>query len=67
MWAVIEQMSKHLGAIVHRVKWIVDDMKEVQDNRRVKVRLQAGVQMEEKEMAEVGVEAEEGGEKETEE
>ena len=38
-------------------------MKEVRDSRRVKVRPQAGVQTEEKETAEVGVEAEEGGEK----
>ena len=49
-------MSEHLGAIMHEVKQIVDDMKEVQDSRRVKVRPQAGVQMEEKEMAEAGVE-----------
>ena len=63
IWALIEQMSEHLGAIMHKVKQIVDDTKEVQDSRRVKVRPQAGVQMEEKEMAEAGVEAEEEGEK----
>ena len=63
MWVLIEQMSEHLGTITHEVKQIVDDVKEVQDSRRVKVRPQAGVQMEEKEMAEAGVEAEEGGEK----
>ena len=66
MWTLIEQMSEHLGAITHKVKQIVDDTKEVQDGRRVKVRPQAGVQMEEKEMAEAGVEAEEEGEKESE-
>ena len=59
MWALIEQMSKHLGAIPHEVKWIADDMKEVQDSRRAKVKPQAGVQMEETETVEVGVEAEE--------
>ena len=63
MWALIEQMSEHLGAIAHKVKQIADDVKEVRDSRRANVRLQAGVQMEEKEMAEVGVEAEKGGEK----
>ena len=63
MWALIEWMSEHLGAIVHKVKQIADDMKEVQDSRRAKVRPQAGVQTEEKETADVGGEAEEGGEK----
>ena len=63
MWALIERMSEHLGAIAHEVKQIVDDVKEVWDSRRAKVRPQAGVQMEEKEMAEAGVEVEEGGEK----
>ena len=63
MWALIEQMSEHLGAIVHEVKQIADDMKEVRDSRRAKVRPQAGVQTEEKETVEAGVEAEEGGDK----
>ena len=63
MWVLIEQMSKHLGAIVHKVKQITDDVKEVWDSRRAKARPQAGVQTEEKETAEAGVEAEEGGEK----
>ena len=63
MWALIKWMSNHLGAITHEVKQIMNDMKEVRDSRRAKVRLQAGVQMEEKEMAEAGVEAEEEGEK----
>ena len=63
MWALIERMSKHLGTITHEVKQIADDVKEVRDSRRAKVRPQAGVQTEEKEMAEVGVEAEEGGAK----
>ena len=63
MWVLIKRMSEHLGAIMHKVKRIADNMKEVRDSRRAKVRPQAGVQMEEKEMAEVGVEAEEGGEK----
>ena len=63
MWALIERMSEHLGTIAHEVKRIADDVKEVQDSRRAKARPQAGVQMEEKETAEVGVEAEEGGEK----
>ena len=63
MWALIEQMSEHLSAIVHEVKWIANDVKEVWDSRRAKVRPQAGVQTEEKETAEAGVEAEEGGEK----
>ena len=63
MWALIERMSEHLGAIAHKVKQIADDVKEVRDSRRVKARPQAGVQTEEKETAEVGVEAEEGGEK----
>ena len=63
MWVLIEQMSEHLGAIAHEVKWIADDVKEVRDSRRAKVRPQAGVQMEEKETAEAGVEAEEVGEK----
>ena len=63
MWALIERMSEHLGAIVHEVKRIADDVKEVQDSRRAKARPQAGVQTEEKETAEAGVEAEEGGEK----
>ena len=63
MWALIEQMSEHLGTIVHKVKRIADNVEEVQDSRRVKVRPQVGVQMEEKEMAEAGVEVEEGGEK----
>ena len=62
MWVLIEWMSEHLGAIAHEVKRITDDMKEVRDSRRAKVRPQAGVQTEEKEMAEAGVEAEEGGE-----
>ena len=43
MWALIERMSKHLDAIVHEVKRITDDVKEVQDSRRAKVRPQAGV------------------------
>ena len=60
MWALIKQMSKHLGAIMHEVKQIADNMKEVRDSRRAKVRLQVGVQTEEKE---AGVEAEEEGEK----
>ena len=77
MWALIERMSEHLGAITHEVKRITDDVKriaddvkriaddvkEVQDSRRAKARPQAGVQTEEKETAEAGVEAEEGGEK----
>ena len=63
MWALIERMSEHLGAIAHKVKRIADDIKEVWDSRRAKVRPQAGVQTEEKETTEVGVEAEEGGEK----
>ena len=63
MWALIERMSEHLGAIAHGVKRITDDVKEVWDSRRAKVRPQAGVQTEEKEMVEAGVEAEEGGEK----
>ena len=63
MWALIEQMSEHLSAIAHEVKRIVDDVKEVRDSRRAKVRLQAGVQTKEKETAEAGVEAEEGGER----
>ena len=63
MWALIEQMSEHLGAIAHNVKWIADNVKEVWDSRRAKVRPQAGVQMEEKETVEAGVEAEEGGDK----
>ena len=63
MWALIEQMSEHLGAIAHEVKRIADDIKEVRDSRRAKARPQAGVQTEEKETAEAGVEAEEGGEK----
>ena len=56
-------MSNHLSTIVHEVKQIMDDMKEVRDSRRVKVRLQAGMQMEEQKMAEVGVKAKEEGEK----
>ena len=60
-------MSEHLGTIAHEVKRIADDVKEVQDSRRVRVRPQVGVQTEEKETAEVGVEAEEGGEKRSEE
>ena len=42
MWVLIKQMSDHLGAIAHEVKQIVDDVKEVRDSRRMKVRLQAG-------------------------
>ena len=63
MWALIERMSEHLSAITHKVKQIADDVKEVQDSRRARVRLQVGVQMEEKETMEAGVEAEEEGEK----
>ena len=63
MWALIEWMSEHLGAIAHKVKRIADDVKEVWDSRRAKARPQAGVQTEEKETAEAGVEAGEGGEK----
>ena len=63
MWALIERMSEHLGAIAHEVKWITDDVKEVRDSRRAKVRPQVGVQTEEKETVEAGVKAEEGGEK----
>ena len=63
MWALIEGMSEHLSTIAHEVKRIADDVKEVQESRRAKVRLQAGVQTEGKEMVEVGVEAEEGGDK----
>ena len=63
MWALIEQMSKHLSIIAHDMKWIADNVREVQDSRRAKVRPQVGVQTEEKETADVGVEAEEGGEK----
>ena len=62
MWVLIKRMSEHLSAIAHEVKRITDDVKEVRDSRRAKVRPQAGVQTEEKEMAEAGVEAEEGGE-----
>ena len=62
MWALIKRMSDHLSSIAHEVKWIVDDMKEVRDSRRVKVRPQVGVQTEEKEMVEAGFEAEEEGE-----
>ena len=55
---------EHLSAIAHEVKRIANDVKEVRDSRRVKVRPQAGVQTEEKETAEAeaGVEAEERGE-----
>ena len=56
-------MSNHLSTIAHEVKQIMDDMKEVRDSRRVKVRLQAGMQMEEQKMAEVAVKAKEEGEK----
>ena len=63
MWELIKRMSEDLGAIVHEVKQIADDMKEVRDSRRANVRPQTGVQMEEKETVEVRVEAEEGGEK----
>ena len=63
MWALIDQMSDHLGAIRHKVKWITDGVKEMRDSRRVNVRPQVGVQMEEKDMAEAGVEAEEDGDK----
>ena len=63
MWVLMEWMSKHLSAIAHEVKQIVDNVKDVWDSRRAKVRPQAGVQMEKKETVEAGVEAEEGGEK----
>ena len=43
MWALIERMSEHLGTITHEVKQIADNVKEVQDSRRAKVRPQAGV------------------------
>ena len=63
MWALIERMSEHLGAIAHKVKRIADDMKEVRDSRRAKVRPQAGVQTEEKETAEGGEKGSEDGDK----
>ena len=63
MWALIKQMTNHLGAIVHKVKQIRDDVKEIRDSRRAKMRPQVGVQTKEKKMVEVGVEAKQEGEK----
>ena len=67
IWACLEKVAGHLGMIMSKVKRIGDEVCEVKEDRRMRKRLQVGVQMEAREVMEVGVgEEEEEKGKETE-
>ena len=67
IWACLEKVAGHLGTITSKVKRIGDEVCEVKEDRRMRKRLQVGVQMEAREVMEVGVgEEEEEKGKETE-
>ena len=67
IWACLEKVAGHLGTITSKVKRIGDEVCEVKEDRRMRKRLQVGVQTEAHEVMEVGVgEEEEEKGKETE-
>ena len=67
IWALLEKVVDHLGTIASEVKRIRDKVREVKEDRRMRKRLQVGVQTEAREVMEVGVgEEEEEKGKETE-
>ena len=59
IWARLEKVAGHLGTITSKVKKIGDEVCEVKEDRRMRKRLQVGVQTEACEVMEVGVGEEE--------
>ena len=61
IWALLEKVAGHLGMITSEVKRIGDEVREIKEDRRMRKRLQVGVQMEAHKVKEVGVGEEEEG------
>ena len=59
IWALLKKVVGHLGMIASEMKRIGDKVHEVKEDRRMRKRLQVGVQTEAHEVTEVGVGEEE--------
>ena len=67
IWVLLEKVAGYLGMITSKDQRIRDEVHEVKEDRRMRKRLQVGVQTEACEVKEVGVGEEEAGKgKETE-
>ena len=59
LWALLKKVVGHLGMIASEMKRIGDKVHEVKEDRRMRKRLQVGVQTEACEVMEIGVGEEE--------